>query len=228
MPKSFTILFNCLRHFVPVFLLVFSLSSLAQTQIVPDAGTTTTIYPSTGDSVHDASDGMNGGPGGDCSSTIEGPLGNYPNCGCITVTTYCAPPGQQISINFTEFRVFGNFDWLAIFDGAAPVTASNSSGSSTNPTSTDPELYNSSVEGEELSLMVGSTGTLFTSTNGCLTLASRFSTVVNTCGWSADVQLTDSTPPVPTLSEWGLLILALLLMTVGTLVLVQPKKNLNI
>lgn len=40
------------------------------------------------------------------------------------------------------------------------------------------------------------------------------------CG--SDLSASTSSPEVPTLSEWGLIILALLLMTLGTLYLVQP------
>ncbi|MEZ4886000.1 MAG: IPTL-CTERM sorting domain-containing protein [Chitinophagales bacterium] len=35
--------------------------------------------------------------------------------------------------------------------------------------------------------------------------------------------ITPPPPPVPTLSEWGLIVLALLLMTLGTLYLLQPN-----
>ncbi len=155
--------------------------------IIPTAGATETFVANVGDFIYDPSDGTNGGPGGDCSVTSSGDLGDYPNCDCITVTTLDAPPGEQISVTFNSFRVFGAFDWFAIFDGSGPVTATNGSGSATNPTSGDPELWNSSVDGDELVDMINAGMTTFTSTNGSLTFASRFSGVVNTCGWEAEV-----------------------------------------
>jgi len=155
--------------------------------IVATAGATETFNVLTGDLFADPSDGVTGGPGGDCSTTDSGDPGDYPNCNCITVTTLEAPPGEQVSVTFTSFRVFGNFDWLAIFDGSGPVTATNTSGSGTNPTSGDPELWNSSVDGDELVDMVNAGSVTFTSTNGSLTFASRFSGVVATCGWEADI-----------------------------------------
>ncbi|WP_432411451.1 T9SS type A sorting domain-containing protein [Rasiella sp. SM2506] len=155
--------------------------------IIPTAGATETFVANVGDFIYDPSDGINGGPGGDCSTTSSGDPGDYPNCDCITVTTLDAPPGEQISVTFNSFRVFGNFDWFAIFDGSGPVTATNGSGSAANPTSGDPELWNSSVDGDELVDMINAGMTTFTSTNGSLTFASRFSGVVNTCGWEAEV-----------------------------------------
>ena len=155
--------------------------------IIPTAGATESFSPVVGDFIYDPSDGVNGGPGGDCSTTSSGDLGDYPNCDCITVTTFNAPPGEEISVTFNSFRVFGAFDWFAIFDGSGPVTATNGSGSATNPTSGDPELWNSSVDGDELVDMINAGMTTFTSTSGSLTFASRFSGVVNTCGWEAEV-----------------------------------------
>lgn len=102
-------------------------------------------------------------------------------------TTLTAPAGQQVSVTFTDFRVRGNFDWLAIFDGSAAVTANNGRGSATNPTSSDPLLWNSSIDGDELADMFSVNSITFTSTNGSLTFASRFSGVVNICGWEANV-----------------------------------------
>ncbi|MFK7810802.1 MAG: hypothetical protein AB8F74_23545, partial [Saprospiraceae bacterium] len=161
------------------------------------AGTTTTVMPNDGDLFSDPGDGTNGGPGGDCSTTSSGDLGDYPNCNCITVTTLTAPAGGQVSVTFNSFRVFGNFDWLTIFDGSGAVTATNGNGSATNPTSGDTELWNSSVDGDELIDMTNAGMVTFTSTNGSLTFASRFSGVVNTCGWEADVAVTGGTPPPP-------------------------------
>ncbi|MEM9822264.1 MAG: hypothetical protein AAF985_14370, partial [Bacteroidota bacterium] len=183
-------------RFLGLLLLCWSMSTAAYSQFVTvTAGSTTTEMPNDGDVFTDPSDGVNGGPGGDCSTTDSGNPGDYPNCNCITTTTLSAPAGQQITVTFTEFRVFGNFDWLAIFDGSGPITATNGSGSATNPTSGDPELWNSSTDGDELVDMTTAGTVTFTSTNGSLTFASRFSGVVNTCGWQATVSL--SAPPAP-------------------------------
>ncbi|GJM32841.1 MAG: hypothetical protein DHS20C18_18420 [Saprospiraceae bacterium] len=151
------------------------------------AGTTTTVMVNGGEIFADPNDGINGGLGGDCAETNTDVPGNYPNCDCITVTTLCATAGNEVSVDFTSFRVFGVFDWLAIYDGNSPVTGSSSSGNASNPTSDDDELWNSSVDGDNLSSMSSAGMTTFTSTGGCLTFASRFSSVVNTCGWEANV-----------------------------------------
>ncbi len=151
------------------------------------AGTTTTVMVNGGEIFADPNDGINGGLGGDCTDTNSGTPGDYPNCDCITVTTLCATAGNEVSVDFTSFRVFGTFDWLAIYDGNSPVTGSSSAGNASNPTSSDDELWNSSVDGDDLSSMSSAGMTTFTSTGGCLTFASRFSSIVNTCGWEANV-----------------------------------------
>ena len=185
--KTYLILFCCL-----------GLASFSYGQfITPVAGSTTTVMPMDGDIFTDPTDGVTGGPGGDCTTTSSGNPGDYPNCGCITTTTLCAPAGQEITVTFTDFMVFGNFDWLAIFDGNGPVTATNGGGSATNPTSGDPTLFNSSVDGDDLAQMTGSTGVIFTSTSGCLTFAFRSSTVVPSCGWEATVTLSGGAPACP-------------------------------
>jgi len=162
---------------------------LQSQDIFSTAGITETITVMGGENFTDPSDGTNGGPGGDCSTTSSGNLGDYPNCNCVTVTTLCAPAGSEISVTFNVFRVFGAFDWLAIYDGNGPVTAINGGGTATNPTSGDPELWNSSFDGDELIDMTNAGMVTFTSTNGCLTFASRFSGIVNTCGWEAAVSV---------------------------------------
>ena len=56
---------------------------------------------------------------------------------------------------------------------------------------------------------------------------SGVATVEYSGGGSEVAQMTVPTTNVPTLSEWGLILLALLLMTLGTLVLVQPSTRLK-
>ncbi len=177
-------------HKLLLFVGVLCWTTMSYGQFITEtAGTTTTVAAADGEIFTDPTDGTNGGPGGDCSTTSSGNLGDYPNCNCITVTTLSAPAGSQISVTFTQFRVFGAFDWMAIFDGSGAVTATNGSGSASNPTSGDPELWNSSVDGDELIDMTNASSVTFTSTNGNLTFASRFSGVVNTCGWEASVSI---------------------------------------
>jgi|GEM_PF-1375715 len=176
---------NLMLIFTGIFFIICSSQLLGQT-ISETAGTITTVTIAGGEVFADPNDGTNGGLGGDCSDTGNN-TGNYPNCDCVTVTTLTAPAGQQVSVTFSQFTVFGNFDWLAIFDGDAPVTASNASGSATNPTSANPVLWNSAVDGVELINMFLAGKVTFTSTNGSLTFASRFSSVINRCGWEADV-----------------------------------------
>ncbi|MFK7936543.1 MAG: BspA family leucine-rich repeat surface protein [Saprospiraceae bacterium] len=188
--NSFKILFSI------TLLIALSLPTTAQV-ISETAGTTTTIDITGGELFSDPNDGTQGGPGGVCTTTSSGDTGDYPNCNCVTVTTLTAPAGQQVSVTFFEFRVGSNFDWLAIFDGSASVNANNGNGSATNPTSSDPLLWNSSVNGDELVDMLNADAVTFTSTNGSLTFASRFSGVVNTCGWEAEVDVT-----LPFVTTW--------------------------
>ncbi len=155
--------------------------------VTETAGTDTEVFPVDGEVFTDPTDGTAGGPGGDCGAS--GAPGNYPNCNCITETTLSAPPGGQISVTFTNFTINGNFDWMAIFDGSATATATNGGGNATNPTSADPELWNSSVDGDVLADMTTAGMTTFTSTNGSLTFVSRFSGVVDRCGWEATIAI---------------------------------------
>lgn len=181
--------FPSLKIFYAIVLFAFySLPSHAQI-ISVTAGTDSTVNVIGGEQFADPNDGTKGGLGGDCSTVDNNNPGNYPNCNCITLTTLTAPVGQQVSVTFSEFRVFGNFDWLAIFDGDATVSANNGSGSVNNPSSTDPLLWNSSVDGVEFTDMFANGAVTFSSTNGSLTFASRFSGVVDACGWVADVAL---------------------------------------
>ena len=156
-----------------VFTMFFLSSIISQTQHIPNTGETETFTVVMGDELFDGTDGVTGGPGGDCTSTSSGDPGDYPDCGCITTTTYCSASGP-VTIEFSEFRVFGSFDWMAIVDTDDPntITASNAGGSSTNPSSTDPILWNSSVDGDEFSDMQGAMMTSFTSSGSCLTLVS--------------------------------------------------------
>ncbi|MCB0769599.1 MAG: CUB domain-containing protein [Flavobacteriales bacterium] len=106
-----------------------------------------------------------------CGTTVYdtgGPGGNYANNQDLS-WTYCAPPGQVITLNFTQFSIELNYDFLTIHDG--PGTSSP--------------------------ILAGYTGTgaipPITSTGSCLTLwfTSDFSGTLP--GWTANI--TCSTPP---------------------------------
>lgn len=191
---------NLYKALLAIILFVAHSFQITAQTISETAGTMTTIAVTGGEVFADPNDGTNGSVGGDCSTTSSGSPGDYPNCNCVTLTTLTAPAGQQVSVTFSQFRVFGSFDWLAIFDGNAAINANNTSGSANNPTSSDPVLWNSDLDGDELVDMLTAGSVTFNSTNGSLTFASRFSGVVNTCGWEAEVALCEgnacSQPPI--------------------------------
>ncbi|RDK85624.1 proprotein convertase P-domain-containing protein, partial [Marinirhabdus gelatinilytica] len=177
-----------LKLFVLIGIFVWTTTSYGQF-VTETVCTTTTVMPADGEVFTDPTDGVTGGPGGDCTTTSSGDPGDYPNSNCVTVTTLSAPPGSQISVTFTSFRVNGSFDWLSIFDGDSAVTATNGGGTATNPSSPDPELWRSTSDGDELIDMTNAGMTTFTSTNGSLTFAFRTSSVVQTCGWEATIAI---------------------------------------
>ena len=145
-------------------------------QIVPTAGATEALTVADGDMFYDPSDGTQGGPGGDCTVTNT-VAGQYPNCGCVTTTTLTGPAGEILTVTFTEFRVFGTFDWLKIYDGAG-----------TGGTL----LWDSNVDGDELSDMTAASSEAFTSTGNELTFEFNATAVVHTCGWAANVSSASS------------------------------------
>src|SRR5690606_10023042 len=79
----------------------------AMEDFIPTAGATQTFSPVAGDFFYDT-----GGPGGGGLNASGGPgtelPGNYLNCTCITTTTLSG----VTDIEFHEFEVFGDFDWL--------------------------------------------------------------------------------------------------------------------
>ena len=141
----------------------------ALANIIPNAGATETFAVNTGDFFYDPTDGLTGGPGGDCTTTSSGDPGDYPNCGCVTVTTLT---GTGLEVEFLSFEIFGNFDWLNIYDGTDTSA---------------PLIYDSTVSGDNLTDMMNSTGTIFTSTSDALTFEFNATAVVNTCGWEVEV-----------------------------------------
>jgi len=141
-------------------------------QIIPTAGATESFAVDAGDFFYDPSDGVTGGPGGDCSTTSSGDPGDYPNCNCTTVTTLT---GTDLSVEFLTFRVFGTFDYLNIYDG---------------PNTSSPKIYDSNLNSDTDTLagMIAAHGSgVFNSTTDALTFEFHATSVVNTCGWEVEV-----------------------------------------
>src|SRR5690606_34311659 len=133
---------------------------------IPTSGATETFNPAVGDLFYDT-----GGPGG---SSTSGTAGNYPNCGCDTFTTLAGV--TEIKFNF--FSVFGNFDYLQIYDGT------DSSGTL---------LYDNGLGGPNdgditLNDMIASHGSdTFTGTSGSFYFVFHSSTVVDYGGWEVEI-----------------------------------------
>ncbi|WP_131811116.1 hypothetical protein, partial [Aequorivita soesokkakensis] len=137
-----------------------------QADIIPVAGATETFSPSVGDHFFDP-----GGPGG---SSVGGTPGNYPNCGCDTQTTLLGVS----EIDFQFFSVFGNFDYLRIYDG-------------TDATGT--LLYDNGAGGPNdgditLADMIASHGSsTFTSVSGNFFFFFHATAVVDYGGWDVEI-----------------------------------------
>jgi hypothetical protein len=173
--------------FLFILLFIANTSFVKGQFITPTAGSTQTFNVTTNGQIFtDPSDGINGGPGGVCTGTSSGNTGDYPNCGCTTVTTLCAQVGQTVSVNFTSFNIFGNFDILNIYNGSN-INA--------------PQIYNSNLNTntDNLAGMIAANGSgTFNSTGqNCLTFSFVATTVVNSCGWEAGVTVSGATGPPP-------------------------------
>lgn len=173
-----------------VILFFANLTEVSSQYITPIAGSTQTINVTTNGQIFtDPTDGINGGPGGDCTTTCSSncPSGNFPNCGCTTVTTLCAPVGQTITVNFTSYRTFATWDILRIYNG---------------PNTTSPLMFDG-TNNETLAQMSAANGgsTTFISTGNCLTFSFVATTVVNACGWEADVTVSGATNPNPPMTS---------------------------
>ncbi len=99
-----------------------------------------------------------------------GPAGNYGNSQLFTAT-FCAPPGQFITFNFTAFNTEFLFDWLDVYNG--PTTGSPLIGSYTGT--------------------VGP-GTVTSTLGGCITFVfdSDISSVAS--GWAATITCSSAPP----------------------------------
>ncbi len=142
---------------------------------IPTAGATETFTPAVGDRFYDT-----GGPGGgglnpNGGNGTELP-GNYKNCGCVTTTTL----DGVTELQFHTFEVFGNFDWLRIYDGT---------------TTSGTLLYNSNsnTDTDTLAGMIAYHGSaVFTGTSGAITFEFSASTVVDHTGWDVEILATES------------------------------------
>ncbi len=136
----------------------------------PTAGATETFAVAPGDFFFDT-----GGPGGGGLNAGGGPgtelPGNYLNCDCVTTTTL----EGATEIEFTEFEVFGNFDFLIVYDGT------DASG---------PVLYDSNTNAttDTFAGMVALNGSgVFTGTSGDITFVFDASGVVDHTGWEVEI-----------------------------------------
>jgi len=146
----------------------------AMEDFIPTAGATETFEPAVGDFFYDT-----GGPGGGGLNPSGGAgtelPGNYLNCGCVTTTTLAG----VTEIEFHEFEVFGDFDWLKVYDGA------DTSGT---------VLYDSNTNGntDTFAGMIAQNGSgVFTGTSGAITFEFNATTVVDHTGWEVEILAAD-------------------------------------
>lgn len=104
---------------------------------------------------------------------------NYSNSSNITQTICPSAAGQCVTIQFLEFNLEANFDYLRIYNG----------------TTTSPANLMATLTGNYLP-------TNFTSTSGCLTLIFTSDSNVSSSGWFANILTnpcgtTPTTPPTP-------------------------------
>lgn len=129
-----------------------------------------------------------GGPGGNPCSEATVQAGNFCNCGCQTITTFCAPAGSYVIANFLEFAMFNTesgFDWMVIYDGpttSGTILFDNRLGGPNN------DIGDCGIENNVLN---------FCSTNNCITFQFNATTVVNRAGWDANVYSTTINCVIP-------------------------------
>jgi len=143
-----------------------NLNRAPMADIIPTAGATETFIPNVGDNFFDP-----GGPGGSCT---DGDPGNYPNCDCDTITTL----DGVTEINFLDLCLWGNWDFLIVYDSAdtsGPVIYDSTSG---NGNGTDIDITN---------MIANSGSTSFTGTSGAMTFFFHASGVVNRTGWDVEI-----------------------------------------
>jgi len=145
---------------------------------IPAAGATETFTPAVGDFFYDT-----GGQGGGGLNPSGGPGteldGNYLNCTCVTTTTLAG----VTEIEFHEFEIFGNFDWLKVYDGAD---------------TTGTVLYDSNTNGntDTYAGMIALNGSgVFTGTSGSITFEFNATGVVDDTGWEVEILTVDGGDP---------------------------------
>lgn len=99
-----------------------------------------------------------------------GPVGNYGNSQFFTAT-FCAPPGQYITFNFTSFNTEFLFDWLDVYNG--PTTGSPLIGS-----------YTGAI----------SPGTVTSTLGGCITFVFESDISDVAPGWTATISCNTAPP----------------------------------
>lgn len=173
-----------IKYSLTILLSLFLFQIHAQTFVTPNVCMTETFTVNNGEVFTDPTDGVQGGPGGNCDSTSSGDPGDYPDAGCVTTTTLCSANGMPITLDFTSFGMFATFDWIQIFDG-------------TTGTGT-PKYDNLNGPADNfLSDFVATNGSsMVTCPSGCITVVFNTSTVVNQCGWEATISIGGS-PPEP-------------------------------
>ncbi len=132
-----------------------------------------------------------GGIGGNPCADASVASGNYCNCNCFTTTTFCAPVGQYLVVNFSEFAMWNTtsgWDWMKIFDNNAASGTVLYDNSSTGPNNPHGDC---------------GIGTPFSrcSSGRCLTFQFWATSVVNRAGWEAIVYSTSTPCVIPLPSE---------------------------
>lgn len=188
-------------RFTPVLILSILLSAAALVaQVKPTAGEVECFQVGNGGLFTDT-----GGPGG--NNAVEGALGNYTNCDCITTTTLCSTDGSAVKVEFTNFGVNASFDWLVILDTDNPAMEQFPASVMGAPSNSALQLFSNAdgagdggSENYGLGAQVGvallsqmNTET-YTATNpsGCLTFVFRASAQVDDSGWDALLSTTSN------------------------------------
>ena len=179
------------------------------THLQPTAGTTTLTAPA------DFVDG-------DIYTDSGGSAGDYLLNELGTIE-FCAPPGETVTINFTSFEVEAS-SILTCWDS---LTVTGDTGGGDGTYSGDIIDAGAGLGCIDATDLVGNpTLCPFTSApGGCLTFAFDSDGSVVTSGWIADISVTSGSA-IPTLSQWGLIVLLLLLSIVGIVVMYNSKSKL--
>ena len=191
-----------LRSTLAFSLLLLLSAATLNAQVKPTAGEVECFQVGNGGLFTDT-----GGPGG--NNAVEGALGNYSNCDCITTTTLCSSDGSAVQVKFTNFGVNASFDWLVILDTDNPAMEQFPASVLSVPSNSTLQLFSNAdgagdggSENYGLGAQVGiallsqmSTDT-YTATNatGCLTFVFRASAQVDDSGWDAMLSTTSNAP----------------------------------